>query len=56
MKLKILITGGAGNIARGDMSRRCPDNSKMKNILNRLLKSLEEGVKKMMCSYQKQEK
>jgi nucleoside-diphosphate-sugar epimerase len=32
----------------GDMSRRQPDNQKMKSILNRDLISIENGIKKMM--------
>jgi nucleoside-diphosphate-sugar epimerase len=32
----------------GDMSRRQPDNQKMKNILNRKLVSIEDGIKRMM--------
>lgn len=43
-------------LKEGDMSRRCPDNSKMKNILNRPFISLEEGIKKLICSYQAEEK
>ncbi len=35
-------------LKEGDMTRRQPDNSKMKEILNRELKSLEEGVKMLM--------
>ncbi len=34
----------------GDMTRRQPDNSKMKSILGRDLISLEEGIKKMIAS------
>lgn len=33
-------------LAEGDMTRRCPDNSKMLQILNRPLTSLEEGIQK----------
>ncbi len=35
-------------LEEGDMTRRKPDNSKMKNILGRPLKTVEEGVKLMM--------
>ncbi|HKO80693.1 MAG TPA: hypothetical protein VJU78_09865, partial [Chitinophagaceae bacterium] len=33
-------------LKEGDMTRRCPDISKMKDILNRELISLEEGINK----------
>ena len=33
-------------LSEGDMTKRQPDNSKMKNILNRDLLSIEEGIKK----------
>lgn len=35
-------------LPEGDMSRRMPDNSKMKRILNRPLISIEEGIDKML--------
>ncbi len=35
-------------LPEGDMTRRMPDNSKMKNILNRPLISIEEGIVRMM--------
>lgn len=35
-------------LKEGDMARRCPDNSKMKQILNRPLLPMEEGVKKLL--------
>ena len=35
-------------LPEGDMTRRMPDNSKMKKILNRPLISIEEGIKRMM--------
>lgn len=50
----IKITGSKSQIQflpplkEGDMTRRQPDNSKMKEILNRELKPLEEGVKILM--------
>lgn len=53
-KTIIGITGSKSQIQflpplkEGDMTRRQPDNSKMKEILNRELKSLEEGVKILM--------
>ncbi len=36
----------------GDMTRRQPDNTKMKQILNKKLISIEEGVKKMLADKQ----
>ncbi len=39
-------------LKEGDMTRRCPDNSKMKNLLNRPLTSLEEGIRILMSSKQ----
>ncbi|MBP7810545.1 MAG: NAD-dependent epimerase/dehydratase family protein [Bacteroidia bacterium] len=53
-KTIIAITGSKSQIQflpplkEGDMTRRQPDNSKMKEILNRELKTLEEGVKLLM--------
>lgn len=53
-KLVIKITGSKSNIIHlpplkdGDMTRRQPDNSKMKEILNRELISIEDGIKKMI--------
>ena len=35
-------------LEEGDMTRRKPDNSKMKEILNRDLVSLDDGIKKMI--------
>lgn len=35
-------------LPEGDMQRRLPDNSKMKQILNRELLPLEEGIKKIL--------
>ncbi|GAB4205411.1 MAG: NAD-dependent epimerase/dehydratase family protein [Bacteroidia bacterium] len=37
-------------LKEGDMSRRMPDNSKMKSILNRPLIGLEEGIKKLLSN------
>ncbi len=34
----------------GDMTRRQPDNTKMKEILGRELISVEDGIKRMMTS------
>lgn len=36
-------------LAEGDMTRRCPDNTKMKQILGRELLPLEEGVDKLIA-------
>jgi UDP-glucose 4-epimerase len=38
-------------LKEGDMTRRCPDNSKMKSILNRPLVRLEDGIKKLIELY-----
>ncbi len=37
-------------LKEGDMTRRCPDNSKMKQLLNRPLTPLTEGIRKLMDS------
>lgn len=48
------ITGSSSKIVflpalkEGDMTRRCPDNSKMKELLNRPLTPLEDGVRKLI--------
>ncbi len=48
------ITGSSSQIVflpalkEGDMTRRCPDNSKMKELLNRPLTPLEDGVRKLI--------
>ena len=53
-KTIISLTGSSSKIIHlpplpeGDMTRRMPDNSKMLNILNEQLISLEDGVKMMM--------
>lgn len=39
-------------LKEGDMSRRQPDNKKMKDILNRKLIGIEEGIQKMIQSTQ----
>lgn len=39
-------------LTEGDMTRRQPDNSKMRNVLERELVPLEEGIKKMISSKQ----
>lgn len=51
------ITGSSSRIAHlpslkeGDMSRRQPDNSKMKKLLNRDLISIEEGIHKILLKW-----
>jgi UDP-glucose 4-epimerase len=35
-------------LEEGDMTRRCPDNSKMKEILGRPLITFEEGIKNLI--------
>ena len=53
-KLVIKITGSKSTIIHlpplkdGDMTRRQPDNSKMKEILKRDLISIEDGIKRMI--------
>ncbi|MCX8080285.1 MAG: NAD-dependent epimerase/dehydratase family protein [Bacteroidia bacterium] len=53
-KLILRITGSKSEIVHlpplkeGDMTRRQPDNSKMRSILQRPLISLEDGIKKMI--------
>src|SRR5688572_4176457 len=39
-------------LKEGDMTRRCPDNSKMKQLLNRPLTPLMEGIKMLIQSKQ----
>lgn len=39
-------------LAEGDMTRRCPDTTKMKNILGRELLSLEQGITKLIDHYE----
>ncbi|HTE24075.1 NAD-dependent epimerase/dehydratase family protein [Flavitalea sp.] len=56
-KTVIRITGSQSKInflpalKEGDMSRRCPDNAKMKEIINRPLISLEDGISRLVRSY-----
>jgi nucleoside-diphosphate-sugar epimerase len=38
-------------LSEGDMSRRCPDISKMRRLLNRPLVPLEEGIRKLLDHY-----
>ena len=50
----IRLTGSKSKITylpalpEGDMRRRCPDNSKMKTLLNRELRPLEDGIRMML--------
>lgn len=39
-------------LEEGDMTRRCPDTTKMKKILGRELMSLEEGITKLINHYE----
>jgi UDP-glucuronate decarboxylase len=39
-------------LKEGDMTRRCPDNSKMKQLLNRPLTPLEDGIRMLIQSRQ----
>lgn len=54
-QLIIMLTNSKSNIIHlaplkeGDMTRRQPDNSKMKEILNRDLISIEDGIKRMIA-------
>ncbi|MBI2258854.1 MAG: NAD-dependent epimerase/dehydratase family protein [Flavobacteriia bacterium] len=55
----IKLTGSSSKIihlpplSEGDMTRRQPDITKMKQILNRDLLSLEDGIKKVLNSWKK---
>ncbi|WP_299667515.1 NAD-dependent epimerase/dehydratase family protein [uncultured Polaribacter sp.] len=58
-KIIIKITNSTSEIMylpaleEGDMTRRCPDIRKMKNVLQRDLITLEEGIKKLINHYEK---
>lgn len=39
-------------LEEGDMTRRCPDNSKMRSILDRELISLDEGLNRLIAFYE----
>ena len=39
-------------LKEGDMRRRCPDNTKMRNLMDRDLISLKDGIRKMIAYYQ----
>lgn len=53
-ELTVKITGSNSNIVylpplkEGDMTRRQPDNSRMREILGRRMTGIEEGIRKMM--------
>jgi UDP-glucuronate decarboxylase len=57
-KIIIVVTNSNSEIIHlpaleeGDMTRRCPDTTKMKNILKRELVSLETGIKKLIDHYE----
>lgn len=38
-------------LPEGDMSRRCPDNSKMRQLLNRPLVPVEDGIRRLVDHY-----
>lgn len=40
-------------LEEGDMTRRCPDTTKMKQLLGRDLISLEEGINRLVAHYEK---
>ncbi len=48
------ITGSSSKIVflpalkEGDMTRRCPDNSRMKELLNRPLTTLDDGIRRLI--------
>lgn len=56
--LVIRITGSNSSIeflpplTEGDMSRRCPDTSKMRQLLKRPLLPLEEGIRRLVDHYE----
>jgi nucleoside-diphosphate-sugar epimerase len=58
-EIVIKITGSSSKITHlpplpeGDMRRRCPDNSKMRKILNRDLTSLEKGIQMILAKIEK---
>lgn len=57
-ELVIRLTGSSSKVVHlpplteGDMRRRCPDNSRMKEILGRDLTPLETGIKKVIAAFQ----
>lgn len=64
LELAELIIETAGSSSRiihlpalkeGDMRRRCPDNTKMRNLMERDLISLKDGIRKMIAYYQNEQ-
>ena len=57
-QLIIELSGSSSKIVHlpklkeGDMTRRCPDNSKMKDLLERDMLPLKEGIMKLLESKQ----
>lgn len=55
----VRLTGSSSKVVHlpalpeGDMRRRCPDNSKMKEILRRELTPLDSGIKKIIAQLKK---
>ena len=55
----IKLTGSSSKLihlpalSEGDMRRRCPDNSKMREILKRELTPLEDGIRKIISHIKK---
>jgi UDP-glucuronate decarboxylase len=60
-KLVIQATGSSSRVEflpplpEGDMSRRCPDVSKMRGLLDRPLVPLEEGIRRLVEHYRQEE-
>ena len=56
-RMVIRVTGSNSSIEflpplmEGDMSRRCPDISKMRQVLKRPLLALEEGIQRLVDHY-----
>ena len=59
-RLIIRVTGSDSRIIHlpalleGDMTRRCPDVSKMRGLLQRQTVSLEEGIRRLVRHYEQQ--
>jgi nucleoside-diphosphate-sugar epimerase len=57
----IRVTGSSSSVQHleplkeGDMTRRCPDNAKMREVLNRPLMTLEEGLNAVVHQWQQQD-
>jgi UDP-glucuronate decarboxylase len=60
-EIVIRLTGSSSKIVHlpalpeGDMRRRCPDNSKMKELLKRDLTKLEAGIGKVLAHFRNYE-